>query len=308
MTGAYHEPVLTEEIERLLPLSAGKIIVDGTLGGGGHSERILKKILPGGFLIGIDRDEEAIRAASDRLAPFKAGCLLVHDDFANMKKIASQMKFKAVDGILVDLGVSSHQLDVGERGFSFMRPGPLDMRFSKTQRDTAADVVNFTAQDELENLIRTFGEERFAGRIARSIVEARPLSTTDDLKKAVEKVIPRRFWEKGKHPATRTFQALRIVVNDEMERLETFLEEAPTLLGPGGVLCVISYHSLEDRPVKHHFRALAPKDGAYELLTKKPVTPSVAEIARNPRARSAKLRALRRKTGWSVETVRTVKG
>jgi 16S rRNA (cytosine1402-N4)-methyltransferase len=295
MTEGYHEPVLTEEVERLLPLAPGRIIVDGTLGGGGHSERIVKKILPGGFLLGIDRDEEAIRAATDRLAPYKANCLIVHDDFANLKKIAAQMKFKEVDGILVDLGVSSHQLNVGDRGFSFMRPGPLDMRFSKTQRDTAADVVNYTAQDELENIIRTFGEERFAGRIARSIVEARPLATTDDLKKAVEKVIPRRFWEKGKHPATRTFQALRIIVNDEMERLETFLEEAPTLLRSSGVLCVISYHSLEDRPVKHRFRELAPKGGAYELLTKKPITPSADEIARNPRARSAKLRALRRK-------------
>jgi 16S rRNA (cytosine1402-N4)-methyltransferase len=288
----YHEPVLVEEVERRLSPAPGKVMVDGTLGGGGHAERLLQKILPDGFLIGIDRDEEAIRAATDRLAPFKANCLLVHDDFSNIGRIVAMMKFSGVDGILVDLGVSSHQLNVGERGFSFMRPGPLDMRFSKTQRATAADVVNSTPQRELEQMIRTFGEERFAGRIARSIVESRPLQTTDDLKSAVEKVIPRRFWEKGKHPATRTFQALRIVVNEELERLESFLKDAPGLLKPGGVLCVISYHSLEDRPVKFAFREL--KGEAFEILTKKPVTPTAEEEARNPRSRSAKLRALRR--------------
>jgi 16S rRNA (cytosine1402-N4)-methyltransferase len=257
---------------------------------------MLKKILPGGFLIGIDRDEEAIRAASDRLSAYKASCLLVHDDFANVKKIAALMKFKHVDAILVDLGVSSHQLNEGERGFSFMRPGPLDMRFSKTQRDTAADVVNFTAPDELENILRTFGEERFAGRITRSIVESRPIATTEALKQAVERVIPRRFWEKGKHPATRTFQALRIVVNDELDRLDAFLADAPDLLAPGGVVAVMAYHSLEDRKVKLRFRELSPRDGAFEILTKKPVTPSSEEISRNPRSRSAKLRALRRKS------------
>lgn len=296
MTDGFHEPVLAAEVERFLDPAPGKIFIDGTLGGGGHAERILRRIVPGGFLIGVDRDEEAIRAAIERLAPYKASALLVHDDFANIARIAGLMKFKEVDGILVDLGVSSHQLDVAERGFSFMRPGPLDMRFSKTQRDTAADVANFTAQDELENLIRTYGEEHFAGRIARSIVESRPLATTEDLKKAVERVIPRRFWEKGKHPATRTFQALRIVVNDEGDRLRAFLADAPKLLGPAGVLCVIAYHSLEDRPVKQAFRALAPKGGPYELLTKKPVGPSSEEIARNPRARSAKLRALKRRS------------
>ena len=293
MTESYHEPVLPDEIERLLNLSAGKLAIDATVGGGGHAEAMLRKILPGGFLIGIDRDEEAVRAAEERLAAHRGNVLIVREDFASVRQVAARMNFKGVDAILADLGVSSHQLDAGERGFSFMRSGPLDMRMSKTQRDTAADIANFTAQDELAKLIREFGEERFAGRIARSIVEARPLATTDDLKRAVERVIPRRFWERGKHPATRAFQALRIVVNDEMDRLESFLSEAPGLLRPGGTLCVISYHSLEDRPVKLAFRDLA-KSGGYELLTKKPVRPTPQEESRNPRARSAKLRALRK--------------
>jgi 16S rRNA (cytosine1402-N4)-methyltransferase len=287
----FHVPVLAGEVERLLPLAPGRIVVDGTAGGGGHSERILKKILPGGFLIAIDRDEEAVRAATERLQEHKASAHVFHDDFTHVARIAGRLGFKRVDGILVDLGVSSHQLDTPERGFSFQRPGPLDMRFSRTQRDTAADIVNFAAQDELAELLRSWGEERFAGRIARSIVESRPIRTTEELSLAVERVVPRRFRERGKHPATRTFQALRIVVNEEIERLETFLAEAPGVLGPGGVLCVISYHSLEDRLVKVAFRELE-RGGGFQRLTKKPITPGAEEVAANPRARSAKLRAL----------------
>jgi 16S rRNA (cytosine1402-N4)-methyltransferase len=288
-TVTFHEPALLDEVERLLAPEPGKVIVDATVGGGGHAKRLLSRILPGGFLIALDCDEEAVREASRRLDS-PASVLAVRENFANLAKVTARMRFSGVDGILADLGVSSHQLNAAARGFSFRRPGPLDMRFSRTLPRTAADVVNRAPEKDLERILREYGEEPFARRIARAMAAGRPFQTTGELADAVSRAVPLRT---RLHPATRTFQALRIAVNDELGSLHAFLAGAPGLLKPGGTLCVISYHSLEDRRVKQAFRAL-PEEG-FEILTEKPLTPCAAERARNPRSRSAKLRGVRRR-------------
>lgn len=284
----YHVPVLVDAVLDALNPKPGSVIADGTVGGGGHAAKILERILPGGLLIGLDIDNDAVQACNDRFKDCRGSALIVRDNYANLPRVLRSLKLEAVDGILVDLGVSSRQVDVPERGFSFMREGPLDMRMSQALRITAADIVNTWNRKDLERIFRELGEERFAGRVARAVVESRPLHTTTQLADLVSRAVPRR--RKGIHPATRVFQALRIVVNEELENLRLFLERAPELLKPGGVVCVISYHSLEDRMVKRAFRR---REG-FETLTKKPVTPTDEEIRSNPRARSAKLRALRR--------------
>lgn len=285
-----HIPVLAEEVLRLLDPRPGDRGLDATIGAGGHAERILERILPGGFLLGIDRDEEAVRRASDRFRELRAGVLVVHENFANVRRVVLRSRLEPLDLILADLGLSSDQLDAPERGFSFQRDGPLDMRMSGAGPRTAGDLVNGLPEKELADLIRAFGEERHARRIARRIAERRPLRTTRELAAVVASALPKRD---RIHPATRTFLALRIAVNDELDNLERFLHDAPDLLAPGGRLAVIAYHSLEDRRVKQAFRQRGSR-GGFEILTRKPIRPSREEVLRNPRARSAKLRVLRR--------------
>ncbi|NPB09787.1 MAG: 16S rRNA (cytosine(1402)-N(4))-methyltransferase RsmH [Thermodesulfobacteria bacterium] len=287
-----HEPVLLEEVLDWLQVSPGKVYVDGTVGLGGHSAAILERSAPDGFLIGFEWNEESFALAKERLAPFSGRFLMVRENFAHLKEVLEELGKVPVDGILVDLGVSSFLLEGSGRGFSFLRDEPLDMRMDNRQNLTAKDLVNQLSPLQLEELIRSFGEERFARRIARAICEARrksPIRSSKELAEIVLHAVPRGR-EKKIHPATKTFQALRMAVNQELENLKRFLETAPDVLRPGGRLVVISFHSLEDRLVKHAFRS----DERLRVLTKKPVTPSKEEIARNPRARSAKLRVAER--------------
>ncbi|MCL4405808.1 MAG: 16S rRNA (cytosine(1402)-N(4))-methyltransferase RsmH [Firmicutes bacterium] len=304
----YHAPVMLCETIDFLKLEPGKLYVDATAGGGGHSEAIIKKIYPTGKLIAIDRDEAALHEISKRLKYYSDTLILVHDNFINLKSIADRLNISKIDGILFDLGVSSYQLNEASRGFSFKFEGPLDMRMDISQPTTAADLVNSLSEEELKEIIAKYGEERWAGRIAKAIVDERrtnPVTTTTRLAKIVESAVPRKAWPDKIHVATRTFQALRIAVNSELPALKAALGEAIGLLVPGGRIVVISYHSLEDRIVKETYieflgRCKCPPDfpvcvcgrkKQIEILTKKPVLPGADEIARNPRARSAKLRA-----------------
>jgi 16S rRNA (cytosine1402-N4)-methyltransferase len=298
---AGHEPVLVREIlEFLVPATAPAhaVYCDATVGLGGHARAILERTAPGGRLIGLDRDLDAIGAAREALAPFGERVTLVHATFSRLGQVLAELGAVPLDGVLVDLGVSSPQLDLPARGFSFQRSGPLDMRMDQSTGRTAADLLNEVTQTELESLLRTYGEERFAGRIARNIVEARDrgeLESTAALAAVVARAVPGN--ERHKNPATRTFQALRIVVNGELDQLDTFLDQAADCLRPGGRLCVVAFHSLEDRMVKRRFRALAEGRSTgprLRILTKHIVTASDEEQARNPRARSAKLRAAER--------------
>ena len=298
-TPAAHEPVLLAEIMDFLfpggPRSGGTYC-DATVGLGGHARAILERSAPDGRLVGLDRDPQALAIARQTLEPFGDRVTLVHAPFSEVRSVLDGLGRTPVDGMLADLGVSSPQLDRAERGFSFQRSGPLDMRMDQTGGESASDLLARTSEADLVRLLRDFGEERFAGRIARHIVEARDkgaLDSTGALAAIVAHAVPGR--ERHKNPATRTFQALRIVVNDELGELSTFLEEAPTALRPGARLCVISFHSLEDRIVKRRFRSLADHatPGAsprLRVLTKRVVIASDDEQARNPRSRSAKLR------------------
>lgn len=296
-----------EVLEYLAPRPGG-IYVDGTLGGAGHSLKILGASAPDGRLIGFDRDSSAIEAASSRLAAFGGRVTLLHRNFAEMEDALAGLGIGRIDGFLLDLGVSSHQFDMAERGFSFRQDAPLDMRMDPTAGQTAADLVNTLPEGELARIIRAYGEERWAGRIAARIAGAReksPLLTTLELAEIVKGAIPRKFQEERIHPATRTFQALRIAVNAELESLEKGLAAGLRLLGSGGRAVVISFHSLEDRIVKSTFRGLAqgcicPRNipvcvcgnkPKLKVLTGRPVVPGDEEQAANPRARSAKLRA-----------------
>jgi len=285
-----HVPVMIEQVCSFIQPATEKVYVDVTLGLGGHAEEILKRSDPGGKLFGIDRDENALVLARKRLDRFGERFDFAHGDFDKVANIAREHGFEKVDGILADLGVSSMQIDRGERGFSFMREGPLDMRMDKTQGESAADLIARIDETELADLIYHFGEERFSRRIAKGIVEARKkgsIETTSALADIVARSVPGR---RGRiHPATRTFQALRIAVNDELGQLERFLEQSIELLAGGGRLVIISYHSLEDRMVKNAFRNAA-KAGLGKVITKKVVMPSRDEELGNPRARSAKLR------------------
>jgi 16S rRNA (cytosine1402-N4)-methyltransferase len=305
-----HTSVLADEVIEWLGPRAGGVYCDGTLGAGGHAERILEASAPDGRLIGIDRDPVALETAKARLERFGDRVTVVHGAFADARELLTGLGVEAVDGFMLDLGVSSLQLDRGERGFSFGQDGPLDMRMDTTQGETAAELLRSVTEDELKEILSRYGEERFAGRVARAIHEAvaeGKVSTTTELAAVITRAVPRpKPQERAIHPATRTFQALRIAVNGELEQLERFLAGFPTLLKPGGRLVVIAFHSLEDRLVKQRFRDLEwtsrlPPDLAkaagertvpvVRVLTGKPVSAGEAELAANPRSRSAKLRA-----------------
>jgi len=288
---AGHVPVLLEETLELLAVRPGGLWVDGTLGLGGHAEAVLRATAPDGRLVGLDRDEEALERARTRLVPFGARVRLAHADY---REIPARLGDERASGILLDLGVSSLQLDDAERGFSFQREGPLDMRMDRSERGTAAELVNRMREGELADLIHEYGEEPFSRRIARAIERARQteaIETTTRLAEIVRRAAPKSR-RPGFHPATRTFQALRIRVNRELDGLGEAIERAAACLRSGGRLVVIAFHSLEDRAVKQAFRSLAGRD--FSLLTKKPLRPGDVELRRNPRARSARLRALRR--------------
>jgi 16S rRNA (cytosine1402-N4)-methyltransferase len=282
---------MAEEVLALLEPRAGGVYCDATVGAAGHAVSILDATHPDGRLVGIDRDPSALEAARARLAPFGDRVTLVHGDFAEAPSILQALGVVPIDGFVLDLGVSSPQLDRPERGFSFRAEGPLDMRMDTTRGETAAELIRRVSRHELEQILRQLGEERYAGRIARAIKEAAGdnlLYTTKELATVIARAVPTR--ERQKDPATRTFQALRIAVNGELEQLERFLAGFSAVLAPKGRLVVIAFHSLEDRIVKQRLRALP----GLHILTKKPLRPGEAETRRNPRARSAKLRAAER--------------
>lgn len=309
MDGFEHIPVMPAEVLGFLNPRPGGIYVDGTLGGAGHARQILAGSSPDGILVGFDRDQTALGTAKNRLAEFGGRVRLVNRNFAEMATSLAELGITGIDGLLLDLGVSSHQLDTVERGFSFQQDAPLDMRMDVTRGETAADLVNSLPERELERIIKEYGEERWARRIAKFIVSARdeaPVKTTLHLVDIIKGAIPKAKWEERIHPATRTFQALRIAVNEELTSLETGLSAGLHLLNPGGRCVVISFHSLEDRIVKQSFRRLAqgcicPKNlplcvcghtPQLRILTSKPVMAGEKEVEANPRARSARLRAV----------------
>jgi 16S rRNA (cytosine1402-N4)-methyltransferase len=311
-----HIPVMVKEVIHYLDCSSGKAYVDGTLGGGGHAQAILRAIAPDGFLIGIDRDPDAVACARESLREFRPNLQIFHDNFIHLPQILSRSSTKSVDGILIDLGLSLHQLEKSGRGFSFMRDEPLDMRMNPQEGQTAEEIVNELSEKELSDLMTCYGEERWARRIAKRIVQARRrerLRSTLQLADVVKAAIPARYRPRRINPATRTFQALRIAVNEELDGLKIFLEHAVDCLKPKGRLCILSFHSLEDRIVKGHFKALArgcecPADipvcvcgkrPRVRILTKRPVKPEAAEVTANPMARSARLRAAERLGGDS---------
>jgi len=301
--GADHQPVLLDEVLTWLAPRPGGCYCDATVGLGGHAGAILERSGPDGRLIGLDRDQDALAAARATLQPFGDRVTLVHAPFSRAREVLEKLGVVAVDGFLVDLGVSSPQLDRAERGFSFRASGPLDMRMDQSTGETVGDLLRRIDEAELTRIIRDYGEERHAARVARFIIEARDageLGSTGALAALVARALPRH--ERHKNPATRTFQALRIAVNRELDELQAFLDQAPACLRPGGRLCVIAFHSLEDRIVKRRLRAMAGRDGAVgppqlRILTKHVVTAGDDERARNPRSRSAKLRAAERIQG-----------
>ena len=289
-----HEPVLLVETLGLLDPSRGGLFVDCTVGLGGHTRALLEA--GASRVIALDRDPIALRLASESLARWSDRVELVHADYRQLGDLLDARHEAGIDGALADLGVSSMQFDMEGRGFSFRRDEPLDMRMDQTPGPTVADLLVSVDEEDLANVIFQFGEERFSRRIARGVVEARrlaPVATTGQLAQIVRRAVPRRGYQRI-DPATRTFQALRIWVNRELEGLDTFLVETSRRLRAGARLAVITFHSLEDRVVKHTFRALAAGEAALRVLTRKPVIPAEAELARNPRARSAKLRAIER--------------
>ena len=292
----HHVPVMVKEVLALLDPKPGEVILDGTIGAGGHAGGILKRIErrgpgPPGVLIGIDRDEEVLPIAREVLREHLDRVKLYTADFRDAREVLERAGFTRADGVLLDLGPSSFQLDNSERGFSFQEDGPLDMRMDRSSRRTAADLVNGLGEKELSRLIYQYSDERFAGRLAREICiwrKGRPIRTTRELATIAENVLGRK---RGRiHPATRLFLALRIAVNEELESLRKVLEGLPQLLTSGGRVVIISFHSLEDRLVKKAF-ADGKSQGYYEVLTRKPLSPSRDEVLRNPRSRSAKLRA-----------------
>jgi len=323
VAGFDHTSVLAAEVlEHLDPRDHG-VYVDGTLGGAGHAAAVLAHA-PQATLIGIDRDPTALGAARERLAPFGDRARLVHGEYADLPRILAELNVDQVAGILLDLGVSSPQLDHADRGFSFMKSGPLDMRMDPTRGRTALELIRALDEGELAEVIKELGEERHGRKVARLIKEAvaaDKVHTTTELATVIAQAIPIIEQRKSKiHPATRTFQALRIAVNAELEQLERFLFEFPELLAPGGRCAVISFHSLEDRLVKNRFRDLAwtsslpPRfaepageriEAVCELVTRKAVVATDEEIARNPRARSARLRVCERTSAPNVPAMRT---
>ncbi|MCX7884124.1 MAG: 16S rRNA (cytosine(1402)-N(4))-methyltransferase RsmH [Caloramator sp.] len=301
-----HKSVLLEECINGLNIKKNGIYVDGTLGGAGHSKEILKLLDGNGLLIGIDQDINAIRASKEKLAEF-SNVNFIHDNFCNIKHILNDLNIDKVDGILLDLGVSSHQLDEPLRGFSYMNNAPLDMRMNNENEFTAADVVNRYSKEELERVIREYGEEKWAKRIAEFIVKKRQkknIETTFELVDIIKAAIPASARREGPHPAKRTFQAIRIEVNKEIEILEKAVNDCIDVLVKDGRICIITFHSLEDRIVKNVFKrrenpctcppsfpvCVCNQRPEIKVITKKPILPSQSELTENPRARSAKLR------------------
>lgn len=301
-----HIPVLLQEVIEGLNIKEDGIYVDGTLGGAGHSYEIAKR-LKTGMLIGIDQDINAINKAKETLKDFSNKVIFVHDNYANIDQILEDLKIDKVDGILLDLGVSSHQLDEKERGFSHNKDAPLDMRMNRGKNFSAWDVVNKYSKKDLERIIWEYGEERWAKRIAQFIVNERrkkSIDTTLQLVDIIKNAIPKKVRMEGQHPAKKTFQAIRIEVNKELEVLKLAIPSINKVLNKGGRLCIITFHSLEDRIVKETFKELnkdcicppefpicvCDKKRELKIITKKPIIPAEKEIAENPRARSAKLR------------------
>ncbi|MEJ5374996.1 MAG: 16S rRNA (cytosine(1402)-N(4))-methyltransferase RsmH [bacterium] len=291
--GQLHVPVMAEEVARALNVGPqGGVFVDGTVGSGGHARIILERSSPSGQLIGIDKDPEALARAKQNLSCFKERVVLQRGNYADVRQILNEAGFLEVKGILLDLGASYEQLTSATRGFSFRGCGPLDMRFDPDDPITAHQIVNFWSENELRDLFRSKAQEPWAGRIARAIVRARPIQTTSQLAELVSRAVPPRSTRI--HPATRVFQALRMEVNQELSNIARGLEAATRCLEPGGRLCVITYHSLEDKLVKSMMRDKASLQSPFRVITRKPMTPSAEEVKRNPSARSAKLRVLER--------------
>jgi 16S rRNA (cytosine1402-N4)-methyltransferase len=294
MNGFGHTPVMVKEVVHFLKCGPGNCYIDGTVGGGGHARAILEASSPDGRLIGIDRDPDAVLAAREALREFGSRVQILSGTFSFIGNIIKQAGVEDVDGIILDLGVSSHQIDLSSRGFAFGSEGPLDMRMDPGSPVSAADVVNGSDEEELARIIFELGQERLARRIAKRIIERRkkaPIVTTKELADVVLRSLPPNVKRGRIHPATRTFQALRIFVNDELGELERFLKVAPGILRRNGRIVVISYHSLEDRLVKQAFKKMG---SGYIIVTKKVIMPSDDEIRKNPRARSAKLRVMER--------------
>ena len=303
-----HESVLLEEVIRGLNIRPWGIYVDGTLGGGGHSFRIAEKLTEGGRLIGIDQDRDALQAAGQRLAPFEDRVTLVHDNYEHMGRVLSDLRIDKIDGILLDLGVSSYQLDNPERGFSYNTDAPLDMRMDRDDNAlTAREIVNTWPAEELANILRDYGEERYARAVAANIVQERekePLETTGQLAEIVRRSIPKKMQQRGGNPCKRTFQAIRIACNRELDVLADSLDEMMERLAPGGRFCIITFHSLEDRIVKTAFRrwenpctcppefpvCVCGRRPMGKCVSRKAILPSKEELDHNKRSASAKLR------------------
>lgn len=308
-----HVPVLLNEVIRELNVRSDGVYLDGTLGGAGHSFEIAKRLKKGGRLIGLDRDDEAIKAASEKLSGFSEFVTIVHENYGNMKKVVHELSIPSVDGILLDLGVSSHQLDDIERGFSYSSDSSLlDMRMDRREERSAEDILNSYPEEELERVIRLYGEEKFSRQIAANIVKEREkerLKYSGQLNEIIRKSIPEKFRRTGGNPSKRTFQALRIEVNDELNVLSDSIDDMIELLSDKGRLCIITFHSLEDRIVKEAFRknedpCICPPDfpvcvcgrrSKGKVLTRKAIIPGQEELASNKRAKSARLRVFERK-------------
>lgn len=308
----HHVSVLLNECIESLKIKSKGIYVDGTLGGAGHSYEICKALGNGGRLIGIDQDMNAINAAKDRLSEFSDRITLVHDNFSNITNILNDLGIEKVDGFLLDIGVSSHQLDEAERGFSYMNDAPLDMRMNIDNELSAYEVVNEYSENDINNVIFEYGEERWAKRIAQFIVAKRkikPIETTYELVDVIKKAIPKGARKDGPHPAKRTFQAIRIEVNGELDVLKSSVSDMADALNIGGRLCIITFHSLEDRIVKNAYRdqenpckcpiefpiCMCGKKSKGKVITRKPILPSEEEVENNHRSRSAKLRVFEKK-------------
>jgi len=293
-----HIPVLEKKVLEYFNPKTNQNFIDCTLGEGGHSLAILEKTGPKGKILGIDRDSDIlenirIKLKQAKYKKYRNRLILVCDNFINLKEIVKREKFSEISGILFDLGMSSWHLEKSGRGFSFKRKEPLDMRFDLKNQLTAEKILNFYSKSEIEKILREYGEEKFASQIAEKIVEERklkPIKTTNHLVEIIKRALPKRYLNQKRHFATKTFQALRIAVNDELNNLKKVLPQALDILRPKGKLIVISFHSLEDRIVKNFFRE-KEREGIIKILTKKPVTPSLTEVKINPRSRSAKLRA-----------------
>ena len=306
-----HKSIMLEEVIESLAIKPNGIYVDGTLGGAGHSSEIVKRLGEDGRLIGIDQDGEAIEAATKRLKPYKDKVTIVRSNYAQMKEVLRDLGIHKVDGILLDLGVSSYQLDNAERGFTYREDVPLDMRMDQRQEVTARDIVNDYSEYDLYRIIRDYGEDRFAKNIAKHIVAARqvkPITTTGELTEIIRESIPMKMQVKSGHPAKRTFQAIRIELNKELEVLQNNLDDMIDLLNPGGRICIITFHSLEDRIVKTNFKrnenpctcpsdfpvCVCGKKSKGKVVTRKPILPSEEELEVNSRSKSAKLRVFER--------------